>query len=682
MASKKLRKYLAYYQKTLREEPDNIEARLRLAALFRDMGRDGHAVEEYVTASKLLAREGLPLEAIAACKAVLELEPRHTETQMFLARLFARVPDVAGAAARIARPVEPSEAGPVSTPVSKPAEEATSEAPEPITLSQPKDSAGGANEEETAVGPSPEDETTVSSSGLIQPFDEGSEQEDDEVSEVGEDDEPTAVARSSDLPDLDDMRVREEREETLNLGTVSRREPTASDEEVRSTVEMDASDRDSVLRAMASISSEPDEDLRVTVDVEDDDIVEEQSVDTGQANDAGDPRDRLDTPRLGHRAQQNTGRPKAATHRGMASAPKESTDPEDDADGQRWEETFEVGVFDMESLRLDREASGEWDNLSFLDELDEPDTAEIASALEAPPGRVPEMSVSRADLPEIPLFSQLEPGVFVQLLRVMDYVEVDEGTAIVEPGRFGRSLFVIVRGTAVVERTLEDDSVVELARLREGEFFGEFALLTGESQMATVSADTDMALLEVSEDVIDRIAREHPEIWDVLWDFYHARMLNNLLASSRIFRGLSKEQREQLADQFALQEVPAGELLLGEGERDFDLYLICNGVVCVERGDRAGPDREIDTLRAGEFVGLISSTDRKPVVANLRAERDTTLLVLEGEKFRRLLDQNQAVAQQVRQVVRERKAIAGKYTSGVTSYAELGVAARSTESSD
>ena len=104
MSSEKLRKYLAYYQRVLKAEPENIEARLRLAAIFREMGKEAHAVEEYVAASKLLAKEGLPLEAIAACKAVLELEPNHTEIQYFLARLFAQVPDAMGNSARVARP--------------------------------------------------------------------------------------------------------------------------------------------------------------------------------------------------------------------------------------------------------------------------------------------------------------------------------------------------------------------------------------------------------------------------------------------------------------------------------------------------------------------------------------------------------------------------------------------------
>jgi CRP-like cAMP-binding protein len=226
----------------------------------------------------------------------------------------------------------------------------------------------------------------------------------------------------------------------------------------------------------------------------------------------------------------------------------------------------------------------------------------------------------------------------------------------------------------VVTRTLDDQSTVELASLGEGEFFGEFALLTGRSQMATVSAQTPMALLEVRQEVLELVAEEHPEIWDVLWDFYHARMLNNMLASSTIFRSLTDEQRHTLVEKFSLEEVPAGELLLGEGDRDFNLYLICNGQVRVERDVGGGMPQEIDILREGEFLGLISSAGEEPVVANLRAVGDTTLLVLEGGDFRRILEQNPLIDREVRQTVRERKATAGRYTSGVTSYAELGLA--------
>ncbi|MFP4597693.1 MAG: cyclic nucleotide-binding domain-containing protein [Persicimonas sp.] len=692
MTSKKLKKYLAYYQKTLREEPDNIEARLRLASIFRDMGREVHAVEEYVTASKLLAREGLPLEAIAACKAVLELEPHHTETQLFLARMYARAPDAAGGTARIARPVE-SEPGakrrvPVDTPhaphQTSPQQAASKkDAPEPLTLSHPKQSQPSSSTDDK--------QTAVSSSGLIG-------LDDDEPTAVvrprpedifDEEDERTRQADASDLPDLESMRLEDEREETLLLGSIDRNDgPQAhrdeADDQIRATAEMDASDRESVLRSMAgSGSAEEQKDLRTTVDVDDDDILSEEEVDASPSVGGEDAQRMRGTSQLGE-VMPGRRRDRPETSRGLpsVSAGPDTAEFEAEPPGEDdWEETFEVGVFDMDSLRLDRESSGNWDDLSFLDELEEPDTAELVSVS----GLSPEssmLSVSRADLPDIPLFSQLEPAVFMQLLRIMDFEQVDAGTAIVEPGRSARSLYIIVRGTTVVTRDLDDGTVLELAEMGEGEFFGEFALLTGRSQMATVRAQTDVALLEASAAVIDRVAQEHPEIWNVLWDFYHARMLNNMLASSTIFRSLSDRQRHELAELFTLEEVPSGELVAGEGEHDHDLYLICSGEVRVEREVGGGIPREIDTLREGEFVGLISSVEEEPVVANLRATRDTTLLVLAGREFRRVIGQDPMIERRVREVVRERKAAAGQYTSGVTSYAELGLAPPRADVSD
>jgi CRP-like cAMP-binding protein len=707
MTSKKLRKYLAYYQKTLREEPDNIEARLRLAAIFRDMGREAHAVEEYVTASKLLAREGLPLEAIAACKAVLEMEPQHTETQLFLARLFARVPDAAGGTARIARPVEP-EPAPARIGGGDAADAKTSKssarAAQPITLSKPKQTRPpekSPHEVETAVSNSglvelPDEEpTAVSNSGLVElPDEEPTAVSNsgliDGLAEAEKDDEPlekTRQAAATDLPDLDELRVTEEREETQQLGTVSRRENNASPyEDARSTVEMEAADRESVLRAMAGPRNNQTE-LRTTIDVDEGDIVAEEILapPAPARSDSEDAdRDRrqtsplgTDMPRRAERVETEYGLPsvhKADGQRASIQQDGPITTEIEGADDDAWQETFEVGVFDMESLRLDRESTGDWDDLSFLDELDEPDTSEVAAAMSST-GESSLLSVNRSDLPEIPLFSQLEPSLFMQLLRYMELKEVSAGERLVGPGRTERSLFVIVRGTVVVTRALDDGSTVELARMGEGEFFGEFALLTGRSHgSATVSAHTDMALLEVRQDVLDLIAEDHPEIWDVLWDFYYARMLNNLLASSTIFRSLTDEQRRALAEKFSLEEVPADELLLGQGDHDDDLYLICHGEVRVERNAGAGLAQEIDTLREGEFVGLISSAEEEPVVANLRATCDTTLLVLPGAEFRRVMQENPLIERQVRQVVRERKAIAGRYTSGVTSYAELGIA--------
>ena len=63
-------------------------------------------------------------------------------------------------------------------------------------------------------------------------------------------------------------------------------------------------------------------------------------------------------------------------------------------------------------------------------------------------------------------------------------------------------MFVLVRGEAVVTLAGTEG---ELARLRDGAFFGEMSLLTGEPRTATVTAITDCELLEIATTAFRRV---------------------------------------------------------------------------------------------------------------------------------------------------------------------------------
>ena len=748
MTSEKLRKYLAYYQKTLREEPENIEARLRLASIFREMGRIGHAVEEYVNASKLLAREGLPLEAIAACKAVLELEPGHTETQMFLARLFAQVPDATGVTARVARPMETDlekrtrrrkldserSAGVTTAQAS----DAWLEDGSPITLDSPK-------EEVTSQDAS--DEQSVDGSTRKANPDELPDISDIDK-ELGEDDTPTTEELT--VHQAVDEQTRNAHEATPAGLSEEQQDVLLNDDdgggEDGATVEMSAMDRDEVVKKGESGS----EDLRTTTDFDRDEVVRaKQGAEQGASEDSTlrgldaqsrDQQDEVDLYSDEFRGTQDVAEediieaaPAPEPEPGAADKATRSTqDVEEDSilgeevvdeeelrstnelssdeirrrrstqrlsaspRGRKMtsqglpaskgadndEETFEIGVFDMDSLGLEN-TSTDWDDLSFLDDIEGPDSDDVRD-YEVDTGEFGPavLSVARSELPEIPLFSQLSPELFAEMLGVIEVREFSDGEVIASENTERRSLWVIVQGRAAVSKELDDGTDVELAELGEGDFFGEFYLLTGRTGEAMVTASGDLAVFEISEAVIEELAKSNPEIWDILWDFYYSRMLNNMLATSDIFRSLDREERTELAEKFELVEFARGQQVLGQGERDDDLYLICNGVIRVEAEAGSGERREIDTLREGEFLGLISSAEEKPVAANLTSVEDCSLLVLSGDVFRQFMAAHPAVRREVEKQVRERKANAGRYTSGVTSYAELGLASSQDDTSD
>lgn len=259
----------------------------------------------------------------------------------------------------------------------------------------------------------------------------------------------------------------------------------------------------------------------------------------------------------------------------------------------------------------------------------------------------------------------------MELIQRVDVKRARSQEIIIEPGEGPKSLQVIVRGEATVRRMI-DDRWVELDTMKEGDFFGEFRLLTGRDGEAQIVAKTNVELLELSEETIHEVGDKNPEIWDVLWDFYYARMLNNLLAASDMFKPLSAAQRTALAEKFFLLELVAQEVLLKEGQICEFLYLVLAGEIRVERV-RGTLTQDLATMREGEFFGVVSSLGEEPYLANIRAARDTTLLCLPGADFRHVVDSSEEVAREVERVIHSRRELSASFSSGITTYAELGV---------
>lgn len=82
------------------------------------------------------------------------------------------------------------------------------------------------------------------------------------------------------------------------------------------------------------------------------------------------------------------------------------------------------------------------------------------------------------------------------------------GEVIVEEGAPGTSMFVVCRGMAVV--TIGKDH--EVARLKEGNYFGEMSLLTGDPRSATVKALGDCTALEIRGDAFREYVITHPQV--------------------------------------------------------------------------------------------------------------------------------------------------------------------------
>ena len=85
------------------------------------------------------------------------------------------------------------------------------------------------------------------------------------------------------------------------------------------------------------------------------------------------------------------------------------------------------------------------------------------------------------------------------------------GERVIEEGSPGDSFFIIDQGQVLVSKRMGGANR-EIARLMEGQFFGEMALLTGERRSATIEAATDVDLFMIDKPAFQDILAANPTI--------------------------------------------------------------------------------------------------------------------------------------------------------------------------
>jgi CRP-like cAMP-binding protein len=93
----------------------------------------------------------------------------------------------------------------------------------------------------------------------------------------------------------------------------------------------------------------------------------------------------------------------------------------------------------------------------------------------------------------------------------------------------------------------------------------------------------------------------------------------------------------------------AGDVLMLEGEPGDAFYVIVDGTVRIERGERA-----IRSLTAGGYLGEIALYDRRPRTATATCVTDVRALSIRAHEFERLMETLPAVARRIRATVDRR----------------------------
>jgi hypothetical protein len=115
-------------------------------------------------------------------------------------------------------------------------------------------------------------------------------------------------------------------------------------------------------------------------------------------------------------------------------------------------------------------------------------------------------------LEKLPLFAGADPLLLNSVIMALRPTSVDAGETIVRAGDMGDDMYLILRGQVDVK----DRAGKVVRTLREGDFFGEIALLMATPRTATVVAKTQCDLFVLKRSDFCRILRDHRQFAETM----------------------------------------------------------------------------------------------------------------------------------------------------------------------
>ncbi len=123
----------------------------------------------------------------------------------------------------------------------------------------------------------------------------------------------------------------------------------------------------------------------------------------------------------------------------------------------------------------------------------------------------------------------------------------------------------------------------------------------------------------------------------------------DLIRQAPLFEHCSKKELQQIASIADELDLPAGRVLIAEGERGREFFVLVAGEVEVRR-----KGRKLATLGPGSFVGEIALLSHVPRTATVTSLTPVDILVITDRAFLALVEKQPGIAVKVARTLAER----------------------------
>ena len=118
-------------------------------------------------------------------------------------------------------------------------------------------------------------------------------------------------------------------------------------------------------------------------------------------------------------------------------------------------------------------------------------------------------------LQEMPIFGAIQESTIEQLLQHAVVRDLTRGDTVFQEGELDTSVYIIEQGRVSVHRRWEGKDY-KLRELSQGDCFGEMALMDYKPRSASVVADTDCSLIQISAAQLGELYTQLPEQYTLI----------------------------------------------------------------------------------------------------------------------------------------------------------------------
>jgi CRP-like cAMP-binding protein len=235
-------------------------------------------------------------------------------------------------------------------------------------------------------------------------------------------------------------------------------------------------------------------------------------------------------------------------------------------------------------------------------------------------------TLARVTLPKTPFFSVMTEAQLRTAIERVQLVQLEAGEILFGMGDPGRVLYVVASGEIAVLVPQE------VARLQEGDFFGEIALLANQPRTATARAMVPSQVLALDRPLVHDLISGSPELLKVLLRFLRDRLIATLAHTSPLFTPFSEMERVLLTSKFRFLEVGRNVRVLEQGQKMSGLFVLLAGEAAA-----VSDGTPVAHFQAGDVFGEMALIKGSPATATVVTLQKSYVLHLPRGDFNEMI---------------------------------------------